>query len=222
MNKISLFLMIVFYSLFAFGQKQELYDNDHFKYTRNSLLNDYEIYSKTIDYVSGQVQNELEGIMDPYEKPFQTVIVIERMDFVFKKDHSFMKNMKSVKDSAFTIALPELDSSFTNHPKIPLDSLNVTTLNLDTVTNELFNELLDNSTNAYTKRWRKINRKFKHSLAIAMSKIKYADDYASLYYWKDCGKWAFCKTEHIIIYKRVDGEWKHLQDVYLFISDPNY
>lgn len=220
MNESSFFLIIMFCSLIALGQKQELLVNYDFGYTSKSTLDDFEIYSKTIDYVSEQAQNELENFLDSYEKPFRTIIVIERMDYVFKKDHLFMKNMKSVKNKAFTKSLPELDSSFTNHPIIPLDSLNITTLNLDTVTNQFFNEILDNSTEAYTKRWRKINRKFKHSLAIAMSKIKYADGYASLYYWKDCGKWAFCKTEHVIIYKRVDGEWKMLKDVYLFISDP--
>jgi hypothetical protein len=185
-----------------------------------STKDDYEIFSKTIDFGIASFDSDIEfyNFGDSPMKPFKTVVVMEKLEFEFKEDHLLLKSMKSVKNSDFIDSIPDLDSTFTNHPKINTDSINIKSLEVRSLTNKSFNELLDNSTSSYVKRWRKINRKFKHSLAIGLSKIKYSGNYASLYYWVDCGKLGLCKSEHVIVFEKIDGEWEIQNDIYLWIS----
>ena len=202
----TIIIHVIYFSCFAiFGQ---------------STKDDYEIFSKTIDFGIASFDSDIElaNIGDSRMKPFKTVVVMENLDFEFKEDHLMLKNMKGVKNKDFIDALPDLDSTFTNHPKINSDSLNLKSLEVHSLSNELFNELLDNLTSSYDRRWRKINRKFKHSLAFGLSKIKYVGNYASLYYWVDCGKFGLCKSEHVIVFEKIDGKWEILTDIYLFVS----
>ncbi|MBC3847034.1 hypothetical protein H8K90_11630 [Winogradskyella echinorum] len=202
----TIIIHIIYFSCFAiFGQ---------------STKDNYIIFSKTIEFGISSFDSDIEfaNFVDSRMKPFETVVLMENLDFEFKEDHLMLKNMKGVKNKDFIESLPDLDSTFTNHPKINTDSLDIKSLEVHSLPNKLFNELIDNSTSSYTKRWRKINRKFKHSLAIGLSKIKYSGNYASLYYWVDCGKIGLCKSEHVIVFKKVDGEWEILKDIYLWIS----
>jgi hypothetical protein len=204
-----------------------------------STKDDYEIYSKTIDFGVKSFDYLLKE--DNTMKPFQTVVFIEELDFQFKKDHLLFEKSKNkefkdinkfmkwmFRDSTtkksneiyeiILDVLPSLDSTFNNHPRIYSDSLNLKNVKAFSISNDSFSELLDNSTNNYNKRWRKINRKFKHSLAFGLSKIKYNGNFASLYYWVDCGKFGLCRSEHVIVLEKVNGEWKVLNDFYLWIS----
>lgn len=202
----TIILHIIYFSCFAvFGQ---------------STKDDYDIFSKTIDYGITSFDSNIEfaNIGDSRMKPFKTVVVMENLDFEFKEDHLMLKNMKGVKNKDFIDSLPDLDSTFTNHPKINTDSLNIKSLEVHSLSNKLFNELLDNSTSSYDRRWRKINRKFKHSLAFGLSKIKYVGNYASLYYWVDCGKFGYCKNEYVIVFVKIDEEWTMLENITLWIS----
>ena len=185
-----------------------------------STKNDYDIFSKTIDFGVASFDTDIEfyNFGDSRMKPFKTVVVMEKLDFEFKEDHLMLKDMKSVKNKDFIDSVPDLDSTFTDHPKINIDSLNIKSLEVHSLSNKSFKELLDNSTNSYGRRWRKINRKFKHSLAIGLSKIKYSGNYASLYYWVDCGKFGYCKNEYVIVFEKVDEEWTILENITLWIS----
>jgi len=217
-------LNIIYFSCFvAFAQNKQ---------------DDYDIYSKTIDFGVKSFDSDIEftHIRDSRTKPFKIAVIIKKLDYEFKEDHLLLKNIqeKDLEKNSNWIGrdsnnqkryknilevLPDLDSTFINHTQINTDSLHLKTLNPKSLTAELFNELLDNSTRSYDRRWRKINRKFKHSLAFGLSKIKYAGNFASLYYWVDCGKFGFCKSEHVIVFEKINGEWKILNDIYLWISD---
>jgi len=202
----TIIIYIIYFSCFTvFGQ---------------STKDDYDIFSKTIDFGIKSFDSDIEfaNMGDGRMKPFKVAVVIEKLDFEFNEDHLMLKNMKGVKNKEFFEALPDLDSTFTNHPKINSDSLNIKSLEVHSLSSDLFNELLDKSTKYYDKRWRKIKRKFKHSLAFGLSKIKYVGNYATLYYWMDCGKFGLCKSEHVIVFEKIDGEWVILTDIYLYIS----
>ncbi len=222
-------LHIIYFSCFVvFGQ---------------STKDDYDIYSKTIDFgvKSFDSDIELSNYGDSRMKPFKIAVVIEKLEFEFKKDHLLFKDIKNVENENFDKflkwlvgdstkiksgktcmdiidVLPVLDSTFVNHTRINSDSLKLKSLEPQSLSAELFNDLLDNSTKYYDRRWRKINREFKHSLAFGMSKIKYVGNYASLYYWIDCGKFGLCKSEHVIVFEKINGEWQILNDIYLWIS----
>ncbi|WP_458626412.1 hypothetical protein [Winogradskyella sp. PC D3.3] len=208
-----------------------------------STNDDYDIFSKTIDFGVASFDTDIEfyNFGDSRMKPFKIAVVIEKLEYEFKEDHLLLKNIKNADNKDFNKTLkwmvgdsikikryktnqdildvlPDLDSTFINHTEINTDSLNLKTIEPQSLSNELFNDLLDNSTSSYDRRWRKINRKFKHSIALGLSKIKYVGNYASLYYWVDCGKFGLCKSEHVIVFEKIDGEWKILNDIYLWIS----
>lgn len=204
---------------------------------------DFDIYSKTIDFGVKSFDSDIEfaNFGNGRMKPFKIAVVIEKLDYKFKEGHLLLKNIKNVENKDFDKTLkwmvgdsikikryktnqdildvlPDLDSTFINHTQINADSLNLKAIEPQSLSSELFNELLDNSTSSYDRRWRKINRKFKHSIALGLSKIKYAGNFASLYYWVDCGKFGLCKSEHVIVFEKIDGEWEILNDIYLWIS----
>ncbi|MCK7591664.1 hypothetical protein M0G43_13835 [Subsaxibacter sp. CAU 1640] len=197
---------------------------------------DYEIYSRAIDYGINTIEDQLNHY-EPTE-PFQIAVIMESLEFELKKDHQIFQ---SYKDTVFSDknklmnwlfrdtlmsnkekiykdvmdTLPDLDSTFTNHPHINADSLNPKTVKAYTMDQDVFMESLDNSTRYFNKRWKKINRQFKHSMAFGLSKIKYKGDFAALYYWIDCGKIGLCKSEHVLILEKINGKWQALKDYYL-------
>jgi len=211
-------------------------------FTQNKQ-DDLTIYSKTIDFGVKSFDADIAFIIVGQDriKPFEIAVVIDELNYEFKEEHLLLKNIKNTQNKDFnktlnwmvhdsTIqdsykantdildALPDLDSSFINHPQINIDSLRSNRIEFKSMTAELLNTLLDNSTRSYARRWRKINRKFKHSIAFGLSKINYVGNFASLYYWLDCGKFGLCKSEHVIVFEKTNGEWQILNDILLWIN----
>ena len=99
----TIIINIIYFSCFAiFGQ---------------STKDDYDIFSKTIDFGITSFDSDIEfaNFGDGRIKPFKTVVVMENLDFEFKEDHLMLKNMKGVKNKAYIDTLPDLDSTFKLH-----------------------------------------------------------------------------------------------------------
>ena len=198
---------------------------------------DYEIYSKVIN----KSVMRLEKNIEIYNiKSIKTVVVIEKLKYEFKKDHLMFNEFKTdssltslfytmtkdilikkrfLSDENLVQVLPEFNKDFTYHPNIDFNLINLEYLNIASISFQEYENLTDNSTNSYGRRWRKVNKKYKHSIVFSLSKIKYLENYASVYYWYDCGKLGFCKNENVMVLEKVNGKWKEVSNIILWISD---
>ena len=194
-----------------------------------SELDNYEIYSLVI-------KDRLENWFDNH---FQKVILITKYknrfdDLELASEYAadsladYQRNMLHIYSSTEELSkkllenkklrrlLADLESDFKSHQKIKTELLSIGKVKLDTLSSEKYVRFFGKKFKRIDKGWKKIEKKFGTRLVIELSKIKYKDNYATLYYGHHCG--GLCGAGRLVIMEKKAGKWEILGELKLWDS----
>lgn len=214
MLKKILFILLSFCHNFGFSQSEQ--DN-------------YEIYSLVInDRLKNWFDNQFQKavLISKYENKFDDLEMVE--DYAADSLADYQRNMlyiysstedlskKLVENKNLRKLLADLESDFKSHPKIKTELLSIGKIKLDTISSEKYLKYFGKKFKRIDKGWKKIEKNFGTRLVMELSKIKYLDNYATLYYGHHCG--GLCGAGRLVVLEKKDGKWTILGELKLWDS----
>ncbi|KAA3639908.1 MAG: hypothetical protein DWQ02_02835 [Bacteroidetes bacterium] len=121
-----------------------------------------------------------------------------------------------IEDKNVKFALKSFKDNFFGHPKVDAIKLATNQLHVQTITSRQYERFFGRKFRKIDKGWEKIYRKFGTYEIIEFSVINYYQEFATIYYEVHCG--GLCGAGSIVILERVNGAWKKLAEINLWMS----
>ena len=213
MQKIIIIILLFSYN-FGFSQSEQ---------------DDYEIYSLVLnDRLENWFENHFQKVVliNKYENRFDDLELVE--EYAADSLADYQRNMlyiysstreltlELVKNKNLRKLLADLEMDIKSPTKIKTELLSIGKVELDTLSMEKYVSYFGKNFKRIDKGWKKIEKKFGTRLVMELSKIKYMDNYATLYYGHHCG--GLCGAGRLIIMEKKDGKWTILGDLKLWDS----
>jgi hypothetical protein len=212
MTRKIIIILFVLVSLFGFSQSEK--DN-------------YEIYSTVI---KDRLENQFEGSISK-------IILVNRIqntnDGLEMLEHyaadslegfqvSMIQNYSSppelttmlIENKDLRKLLAHLKSDFEVQSKINPKFLTIENIELETISNRIFQKLIRNSNKSINKNWDKIEKKYGTRFILQVSKIKYMDKLATLFITYQCG--GLCGAGRLLVLEKEHEKWNILGELVLF------
>jgi hypothetical protein len=190
---------------------------------------DYELYSLILsEQLAFGVNNKVDSIIliEQYEDRFDQVyevfdnesdtITTLDLGMLFRStiiDTAFVKTL--IKEPKYKKLLANLTSNFKNHPKIKPGLLKTDKLYFRLSTSKQFYSFFGKNYNRKNA-WKNIINKYGTRNVLEFSNINYNGNYAAAYYGLHCG--GLCGTGDIVFFEKVNGSWKILLVINLWMS----
>jgi hypothetical protein len=107
-----------------------------------------------------------------------------------------------------------LKSDFEVQYKINPKFLTIENIELETISNRIFQKLIRNSNKSINKNWDKIEKKYGTRFILQVSKIKYMDKLATLFITYQCG--GLCGAGRLLVLEKEHEKWNILGELVLF------
>lgn len=212
MTRKIIIILFVLVSLFGFSQSEK--DN-------------YEIYSIVL---KDRLENQFEGSISK-------IILVNRIqntnDGLEMLEHyaadslegfqvSMIQNYSSppelttmlIENKDLRKLLAHLKSDFEVQSKINPKFLTIENIELETISNRIFQKLIRNSNKSINKNWDKIEKKYGTRFILQVSKIKYMDKLATLFITYQCG--GLCGAGRLLVLEKEHEKWNILGELVLF------
>jgi hypothetical protein len=213
MQKIIIIILLFSYN-FGFSQSEQ--DN-------------YEIYSLVLnDKLENWFENHFQKVVliTKYENRFDDLELVE--EYAADSLADYQRNMLYIYSSTRELTLElvmnknlrkllsDLEMDIKRPTKIKTELLSIGEVELDTLSMQKYLSYFGKNFKQIDNGWKKIENKFGTRLVMELSKIKYMENYATLYYGHHCG--GLCGAGRLIIMEKKDGKWTILGDLKLWDS----
>lgn len=190
---------------------------------------DYDIYSEIINQQFENWSDKLNTIIliEKYENKFESDLTSLK-EYVSDTLQDYQKQMIyfSVKPDSLAMNLikktgtRDLIKTFLDDYKmsenIILEKLNIKRGNIIPISSEQYYSFFGKKVNKIERGWRKIEKKFDTRFVLQLSKIKYSENMAVLYYSNHCGE--LCGFGGLIVMRKIDNKWKEFGTIELWMS----
>ncbi|WP_431167560.1 hypothetical protein [Tenacibaculum halocynthiae] len=129
------------------------------------------------------------------------------------KDSVFIKRVS--KEGDLRNVIIELTSYRSDHPKIKSELLKKKSIEIQTITNKIFNSFF-RSNRRIEKSWKRIKKKYGTQKVIGFSKVNYNGQFATIYYSINCG--SLCGSGNIVVFEIINKKWQILTEINLWMS----
>lgn len=162
-----------------------------------------------------QFRDEYDRIYEIFEHKYDTITQsdLSMLHSMTYKDTTFLKRVTKEKDLRDVIT--QLTSNKSEHPEIKAELLRKPLIEIETITDRKFNSFFGRYKSSH-RGWKRIEKKYGTNQIIEFSQVNYNGQFASTYYGIHCG--SLCGSGNIVIFEKVNGEWKILTEINLWMS----
>lgn len=208
-------IIILFFSCnFGFSQSEQD-DNEIYSLVINDRLeNWFENHFRKVVLIT-KYENRFDDLELAEEYAADSLADYQRnMLYIYSSTREL--TLELVKNKNLRKLLSDLKMDIKSSTKIKTELLSIGKVELDTLSMEKYISYFGKNFKRINKGWKKIEKKFGTRLVMALSKIKYMDNYATLYFGHHCG--GLCGAGRLIIMEKKDGKWTILGDLQLWDS----
>ncbi|GGE02071.1 hypothetical protein [Planktosalinus lacus] len=129
------------------------------------------------------------------------------------KDTTFLRRLTKEKDLRNVVV--QLTSDKSEHPKINAELLQKPLIEIETITDKKYDKHF-RKLRLINRGWKGIEREYGTNKVVRFSQVNYYKQFASTYYAINCGR--LCGAGNIVIFERIDGKWKILTEINLWMA----
>ncbi len=112
-------------------------------------------------------------------------------------------------------AIRDFTTDFKNHPKVNAELLANDNLNVQTITSDKYYSFFGRKFKRKNA-WKRIKKKYGTRHVVEFSKIKYHEDFATIYYEHHCG--GLCGSGNMVVFEKKNGVWTILSEINFWMS----